>query len=411
MAKQTPSQYERLAPIANSADHVVGRREIQVLDQLLAKTRDHHAHPNRNLHFDDVVVAHLLAFFNPALRGLRSIQELFEDAKVRKAFRSPRVPKSTLADAQRLFDPELLTPLIAALQERLADLPKAAPLDALTRKLIAVDGSFFAVAPRIAWALYNQNGRNIRKGNVRLHLQFDTQLGIPMQVGLTAGQGSEGQHLRQHLTADCCYVMDRGFQNYQLLADILAAQSDFIVRLRKSATAEVLETRPRTAADQAAGVIADEVVRVGWRSDQTAELPSLRRVIVRAPDRTGEVHDVILLTNLLALSAADVALAYRYRWQVELFFRWLKCMAHFEHFFSESLTGMTLQVYVTIIGTLLIALQIGARPTKYDYALMSSALLGWTSVEHVRAMALKRRDAAARVAQRRVAGAAQKTSH
>lgn len=394
---------EQLAPIAKSAEHVVGRREIRVLDKLLAGLRRDQAHANRTLFYDDVVVAHLLAFFNPALRGLRSIQELFNDAKVRKAFKTPRIPRSTLADAQRVFDPELLTPLIDALRARLANLPKTAVLDDLTRKLIAVDGSFFAVAPRIAWALYNQQGGKIRKGNVRLHTQFDLLRGIPTQVGLTHGQGSESQHLREHLAAGCLYVMDRGFQAYQLLADILAAGSDFLVRLRKSATGTVVEQRPLEAADQAAGVVADEAVTLGWRSDQAVALPPLRRIVVRGTDRTGQVRDVLLLTNRFDLAARDVASLYRHRWQVELFFRWLKCVAHFEHFFSESPQGMTLQVYVTIIGTLLIALQVGARPTKYDYALMSSALLGWTSVDHVRAMAIKRRQAAQRAEQRRAA--------
>lgn len=391
-----PARFTQLAPIARSADQLVGRRDLRVLDQLLADLRREHAHPNRTLFYDDIVVAHLLAFFNPALRGLRSIQELFDDPKVRKVFNAPRIPKSTLADAQRVFDPELLQPLIAALQDRLGHLPKAVPLDDLTRRLIAVDGSFFAVAPRIAWALYNQNGTHIRKGNVRLHTQFDILRGLPTQVGLTAGQASEAQHLRQQLAANRFYVMDRGFQAYQLLADILDIQSDFLLRLRKSAALDVLEPRPLAAADLAVGIVADEVVRLGWRSDQSVALPPLRRIVVRAADRTGRVHDILLLTNRFDLTARNVALLYQHRWQVELFFRWLKCVAHFEHFFSESLAGMTLQVYVTIIGTLLIALQVGARPTKYDYALMSSALLGWTSLEHVRAMAIKRRDAAAR---------------
>lgn len=411
-SRPSRSPFERLAPIANSANHVVGRRELKLLDRLLADLRREQAHANRKLFYDDVVVAHLLAFFNPALRGLRSIQELFDDPKVRRAFRAPRVAKSTLADAQRVFDPELLTPLVAALQTRVGNLPRATPLDDLTRRLIAVDGSFFAVAPRVAWALYNQNTgqRPVRKGNVRLHVQFDVLRGLPTQVDLTPGQASESQQLRRRLAPGCFYVMDRGFQAYQLLAEILEARSDFLVRLRRSAAVQVVEARPREAADCAVGIMADDVVTVGARPDQTGTLPPLRRVTFQAPDRTGVVREIILLTNRFDLTARDVALLYRHRWQVELFFRWLKCMAHFEHFFSESPAGMTLQVYVTIIGVLLLALQVGARPTKYDYALMSSALLGWTSLEHVRAMAIKRRAAAERAAERRAARANSKIS-
>ncbi len=69
--------------------------------------------------------------------------------------------------------------------------------------------------------------------------------------------------LRQHLSAGCFYIMDRGFQAYQLLADIREAQSDFLVRLRKSAAVEVLERRPLTAADQAASIISEETVTLG----------------------------------------------------------------------------------------------------------------------------------------------------
>jgi hypothetical protein len=384
-------------PSILDCDRVVGRRFLRVLDDLLEDLRRHHDHPNRSLFYDDVVVAHLLAFFNPALRGLRSIQELFDDPKVRKSFGSPRVPRSTLADAQRMFDPALLTPLIRALQQRLGTLARPAPLDELTRKLLAVDGSFFAVAPRIAWALYNQssakNGRHIRKGNVRLHTHFDILRGIPDQVGLTDGQASEAQHLRGRLEGGCFYVMDRGFQAYQLLGDILTVGSDFLVRLRKSAACQIVQHRSLAVADQAVGIVEDADVRVGWRSDQTPELPWLRRVVIRTTDRRGRSIDIVLLTNRLDLPAHVVALLYQHRWQVELFFRWLKCMAHFEHFFSESLEGMTLQVYVTIIATLLIALHTGSRPSKYDYALMSSAILGWTSIEYVQQAAARRRGA------------------
>ncbi len=66
-------------------------------------------------------------------------------------------------------------------------------------------------------------------------------------------------------------------------------------------------------------------------------------------------------------------------------------MAHFEHFFSESLNGMTLQVYVTMIGLLLIAVETGAKPSKYDYALMSVAMSGLISVESALEIAAKRR--------------------
>ena len=277
--------------------------------------------------------------------------------------------------------------MIQSLRERAGNIPHDRRLDEITRKLIAVDGSFFTVAPRIAWAIYNNSG----KGNVRMHLQFNVIDGLPDHVTLTDGQSSETQQLRESLRPGCFFVMDRGFQDYGLFEDILAAESDFLVRLRKSAATRVIEQRPLTAADQAAGIRRDAVVQLGCREDQTPDLPPLRLVEVQYTDREGQEQTMRLLTNRLDLSAWMIALIYQHRWQVELFFRWLKCTAHFNHFFSESRSGMTLQIYITMIRLLLIAIETGAKPSKYDYALLCVAVNGLISTESALEIAAKRR--------------------
>jgi hypothetical protein len=236
---------------------------------------------------------------------------------VRKRFDAPRVPRSTLADAQRLFDPQLILPLIDSLKHRLAVHAHDARLDALTQKLLAVDGTFFTVAPRIAWAVYNST----QTGSVRAHVHFDIRQGVPDQATLTAGKDGEGRQLQDALQPHCFYVVDRGFQSYDLLRDILAMGSDFVVRLRKTASGDVVEHRPLSAEDRASGVTGDSAVRIGWREDQTPTLPLLRRVEVAAVDREGQAVTLILLTNRFDLSASMMALIYRHRWQIELFFR------------------------------------------------------------------------------------------
>lgn len=387
MGRKRQSHDSSIQPVPGSEDQIVGRRFIRLIEEQLRLLHAQPAHGNREVFLDQVVIAHLLAFFNPGARGLRTIEDIFDHPRVRRSYDVPRLPKSTLSDAQRLFDPKLLLPLIESLRERAGLQPHDTRLDAITRKLLAVDGSFFTVAPRIAWAVYNGSG----KGHVRLHTQFNVFDGVPEQMTLTDGQDSETRQLRESLQPRCFYVCDRGFQDYRLFHDILKAQSDFLVRLRKTAHCQVLEERPLTAADRAAGVCQDLRIRLGCRSDQTPDLPDLRRIEVTFTNRKGEQELIILLTNRLDLPAFLIALIYQHRWQVELFFRWLKCMAHFEHFFSESLNGMTLQVYVTMIGLLLIAVETGAKPSKYDYALISAALSGLMSIEGALEIAARRR--------------------
>lgn len=408
MARREKRPEPLATPLPRRADQLVGRRLIARLDEHLRHLHALPAHGNRNFRYDQLVIAHLLAFFNPQMHSLRRIEDVFDLPAVRRRFAMPAAPKSTVADAQRLFDPQLLAPLFADLKQRVGLQPHDPRLDALTRQLVAADSTFFAVAGRIAWAVYNrksdggvrlQTGRRgqTARGNVRAHVHFDILRGVPEDFTLTGGQASESRELQRRLRPEHCYVLDRGFQSYHLLGEILQLQSDFVVRLRKSAACTELETRPLTAADLAAGVQHDTLVQVGWRA-AAAPLPPLRRVTVEVPE---QASPLVLLTSCLDLPAEVIAVIYRHRWQIELFFRWLKCLAHLEHFFSEAADGMTLQLYVTLIATLLIALETGARPSVYDYSLMSLALSGLAPLEEVLVVTAKRRAEREREVRRR----------
>jgi len=385
----------RHAPIPVPDDVLVGRRFLRPLEGFLQQWARRHEHGNRTLHFDQLVVAHLLTFFNPTLTSLRKIQDVFDDPRVRRRIQMPRVPKSTLSDAQRLFDPQLLRPLFEDLRRRLPCLAHDPRLDQVTRELLAVDGTFFGVAPRIAWALYNRGPHEARRrGNVRAHVQFDVLRGVPADATVTAGQISETSQLRQTLQAGRCYVADRGYQGYALLGAILAVGSDFVIRQRQQLAYTVCAERPLRAADRLAGVQQDlDIHLTSTRAEPVLGDRSLRLVVLTAADG-GE--PVLLLTNRGDWSAELVGLLYRYRWQVELFFRWLKCTASFRHFFSESPTGMTLQVYIALIGTLLLALATGATPSSYDFVLLSHVASGLMTLEGALAVMANRRAERAR---------------
>ncbi len=380
---------------------LAGRRLIRTLEDQLDTLRQQPRHGNRDLHFDHVVVAHLLAFFNPALKSLRRIEDVFQDRRVRKRFGSPRVPKSTLSDAQRVFDPQLLLPLMGDLKARVTIQPHDPRLDKLTRDLMAADGSFFTVAPRIAWALYSKSNTpghkaQSQKGNVRVDVHFDILRGVPTQAALSNGRVAEQDQLAASLESGKFYLLDRGFQSYQLLGDIVAGDSDFLVRARCSSRFELLEPRALSAVDLRAGVLSDALVHIsGWRARGLRDVP-LRLVEIAPHDPKGE--PLRLLSNRVDLSAELIGLLYKHRWQVELFFRWLKCMAGFKHFYSESPQGMTLQVYVAIIGTLLIALETGARPNSYDYSMMSMVASGLVTSASARTILSRRRAERARAA-------------
>ena len=378
-------------PVPGSQEHVVNRRLLQPLADWLCILHQPNAHGNRTLFADHVVVAHLLAFFSPGLKSLRRIEDVFEHPEVRRKFSMPRIPKSTLSDAQGLFDPALLTPLINDLCRRVPLASYDRRLDQLTRQLIAVDGTFFTVAARVAWALYNKpnHKHQPRKGNVRADVHFNVLTGVPEQAVVTDGRMPEYQTLAEHLEAGRFYVLDRAYHCYQTLADILQARSDFLVRLRADMQFELVEERPLSAADRLAGVVSCQLVRAqGYRGRGAMGQRVLKLVEIVGDDGPR----VRLLTNRVDLEAELIGVVYRHRWQVELFFRWLKCLVNFRHFFAESANGVALQIAVALIGTLLLALEVGGRPSVYDYTMMTHVMSGLVPATGVREI-LERRGA------------------
>lgn len=158
----------------------------------------------------------------------------------------------------------------------------------------------------------------------------------------------------------------------------------------------LLEELPLSAAEQLAGV---QTVRIaepcGWRGRQG--LGNTRLKLVTPSTANGS--PMRLLTSRIDLDAELLGLAYRYRWQIELFFRWLKCLVGFKHFFSEQPQGLALQIGAAVIGTLLLALAIEDKPSSYDWAMMTHVMSGLLPLdEETLAIMAKRRAERARAA-------------
>ena len=378
-------------PGTASKEAIVGRRLVGMLGDQLQALHARPVHGNRRLLTDHIVVAHLVAFFNPTVASLRTIEDVFEHDEVRRRMNLPRVPRSTLADAQRGFDLNLLQPLVDDLVRRIGRLPYDARLDAVSRKITAVDASVFEVASLIAWAL--PHNTTSARGAIQWCLHFDVLHGAPDGFTVIGGQESERTQLPQAILPHRLYLLDRAYQSYAHLGRIVEIGSDFVVRLRSTANFVELEQRTLSLDDRRAGVLRDQVVTPADRHHRFAVPVRLVEIAATEGD-----EPVRLLTNRLDLPADMIGLLYRHRWQIELFFRWIKCVTHLRHFFSESSTGMALQLYVAMIGTLLIALETGARPSKYDFAQMSLVAAGMVSLENAKAVMARRRAERARAA-------------
>jgi len=112
--------------------------------------------------------------------------------------------------------------------------------------------------------------------------------------------------------------------------------------------------------------------------------PKHKRGKHAAPDKAPTEHELILLTDRFDLDAGEIVALYNYRWHIEVFFRWFKCVMKCRHLFAETQNGMALQIYAALIASVLVVIFTGRKPTKQLLFLLQSYLrndLDWRYVE------------------------------
>jgi hypothetical protein len=347
----------------------------QLLKQIHLAGTERDRAGNRQFFYDHYLSLLLLYFVNPSLTSLRSLQNASNWEQVRKRLGIPRVSLGSLSESVRVFDPALVRPIL----KELADLARphfhGREAEALAN-LTAVDGTVFTALPRMAWALW----QDAEHRGVKLHLQFQACKGVPGDAALTPAACSEPAALKSMLEPGRLYVCDRGYASFELFRSILDAKSSLIVRVKDDITVNVQEERPISAAAAQAGVVRDVILkRLGGSHRKDVVGRPMRLVIVKVVDRDGQSSELWLVTDRLDLDADLVAIAYRYRWSVELFFRWLKCVLGAKHLVSHSENGVALQMYAALIVSLLIAIRTGSKPTKRTFETIQFYLMGWVS--------------------------------
>lgn len=332
---------------------------------------------NRKFFYDHYLLLLLLYFANPALDSLRALQNASNWERVRKRLGIPRVSLGSLSESVGVFDPALVRPILKELADLARPHFKGREAEALAN-LTAVDGSVFAALPRMAWALW----MDAEHRGVKLHLQFHASKGVPGDAVLTPAACSEPAALTGMLESGRLYVCDRGYASFGLFRSILDAGSSLIVRVKDDITVNVQEERTISAEAAQAGVIRDVILkRLGTPHHKDLVGRPMRLVVVKVVERNGKTSELWLITDRFDLDADLVAIAYRHRWSVELFFRWLKCVLGARHLISHQENGVALQMYAALIVSLLIAIRTGAKPTKRTFETIQFYLLGWVSDE------------------------------
>lgn len=376
-------------------ERLAGSKEVRVLRETLERLRQETGHGNRLLEAHHVLVLHLLGFYNPMMRSLRSFELASENHRVRKVVGLDRVCRSTHSDFLAVADPAVLMPVVRALREKL---PAAThwrgneDLDTLLENVVAFDASYFEVPVQVAWAIHthypqadskkkglcapgNKTDRPMRKhlAQIRLNLHWATRRGAPLGMSLDGAKGSETDAFIKALEPNMIYVIDRGIFSFNCLEELHRHKSHYVARLKANIAFTPVRVRPLTAEDASQGVVSDRVGYLSGAARSKTPRRLVREIIIMNPARPD--RPIRLITDLLELPAYIIGLLYQQRWQIELFFRWLKVHNHFTHMVTHNREGMHFIFYVMVIALLLHTLLRGRPPSKYDVLFYQMTLM------------------------------------
>jgi hypothetical protein len=262
-------------------------------------------------------------------------------------FRSP-VKRSTLADANESRDWRIWADLAALLIRRARTLYAGEPLEVdLDNTVYALDSSTIHLCLSLFdWAPFRST-----KAAIKLHTLLDLRGAIPAFIHISDGKLHDVKVLDLiRFEAGAFYVMDRGYLDFARLQTLHQTGAFFVTRAKTSMNTRRVYSSPT---DRSSGVICDQrVVLCGYMSVRKYPDP-LRRIRFKDAD-SGKT--LVFLTNNMALPALTICALYKSRWQVELFFKWIKQHLRIKHFLGTSENAVKTQIWCAIATYVLIAI-------------------------------------------------------
>jgi len=285
--------------------------------------------------------------YRESLRDIEACLAAAPEKIYHMGFTGP-VARSTLADANERRDwriyADFAQVLIAEARRLYADEPLDVELD---RTVYALDSSTIDLSLSLfPWANFRET-----KAAIKLHTLLDLRGSIPVFVWITDGKPHDVRVLDILVPEPgSVYVFDRAYIDFERLRRLHEARAVFITRAKKN-----LSYRRRYSAqcDRSTGIVCDQTIVLNGKATREHYPRPLRRVRYRDPESN---KTFVFLTNDFALPALTIAALYRHRWQVELFFKWIKQHLRIKAFYGTSPNAVKTQVWIAISAYVLVAI-------------------------------------------------------
>jgi putative transposase len=279
------------------------------------------------------------------------------------------IARSTLCDANAKDVSEVFQAAAAALMRQVGRRARSegtALLQLIDSTSITLKGRGFD-----EWSFANRT-RNTQ--GIKLHVLYDTQAQAPLAHCLTAANVNDIDYARTlTLQRDVTYVFDKGYCDYSWWWRMQCSGARFVTRLKRNARISLLKSRkvPRAAQDL---ILNDQQVYLSNRNPGAGRHNPYTRPVRRIEVHREHQAPLVLVTNDMQSPALLIAEQYRARWQIELFFKWIKQHLKIKHFLGRSENAVRIQILTALITYLLVALEHQTRGSNTSLWLYLSEL-------------------------------------
>lgn len=263
------------------------------------------------------------------------------------------IPKSTLADANRNRNVEVFEMVYYKLIQLYSTVLSDSRITGLSiKQLFAVDSTTIQLFSNILKGVgRNPKNHGKKKGGVKAHMLIDVKEGIAKFVRITAAQVHDSTFLKFiDLPKDSFVVFDKAYNNYKLFAEWSARKLYFVTRMKDNAVYKVIKVMQEHNLNT--GIINQERIKLEYKDGHQIKNVIVRRITFIDQDN----RRFVFITNNFKISAEEVAMIYKNRWQIELLFKKLKHNFQLRYFLGDSENAIKIQIWVTLIAHLLLSI-------------------------------------------------------
>ena len=282
-----------------------------------------------------------------SLRELTDITAAHSKRSYNLGFGASAVVRNTLAKANMLREPRIFEEF-AFYMVSLAQQRRLTKKFELHGRFYAVDSTTIDLCMSLfRWALFRST-----KSGIKVHTQIDIITEIPVFYRITNAKVGDCKAMDWiEYESNACYIFDRGYFDLARLFRIHLCGAFFVIREKGKPKIEIVDGEDMLDGED--GVLLDQTVRFSGKRNAGNYPTTIRRIVYYAADLG---RSFVYYTNNFYLAAKDVALLYRYRWQVELFFKWVKQHLRVKRFWGDSENAVRIQIHVAIITYCLVAI-------------------------------------------------------